>query len=207
MDIQNQNNKTIMAWYNKYLSIYGKPFSEVPESVIHDTRQRLAAMQSKEPLISIVVIAHNEEYRLPACLWSLSEIKTSYPIEILGVNNSSDDKTEEIYKTVGIRYFNEIRKSPGYARKCGLDNSHGKYHFFIDADTLYPPQYVEVMMQTLTKKGVACVGAFWSFYPDKQHSALSLIIFEIIRDAFLFLQHFKRPELCVRGMTFAFNAD
>jgi len=29
----------------------------------------------------------------------------------------------------------------------------------------------------------------------------------LIRDAFLWVQHFKRPELCVRGMVFAFNAD
>ena len=28
----------------------------------------------------------------------------------------------------------------------------------------------------------------------------------MIRDMFLFAQHFKRPELCVRGMVFAFNA-
>jgi hypothetical protein len=27
------------------------------------------------------------------------------------------------------------------------------------------------------------------------------------RDLFLWIQHFKRPELNIRGMTFAFNAD
>ena len=35
-------------WYDKYLSIYGRPFSEVPEAVIEETRQRLAALQSDE---------------------------------------------------------------------------------------------------------------------------------------------------------------
>ena len=49
-----------MAWYSKYLSIYEKPFSEVPDEVITSTRERLAAMQSNEPLVSIVVIAYNE---------------------------------------------------------------------------------------------------------------------------------------------------
>lgn len=196
-----------MAWYNKYLSIYEKPFSEVPAEVITSTRRRLAALQSDTPLVSVVVIAYNEGKRLAACLWSLSDLQTSYPIEILGVNNNSKDNTEEVYKAFGVRYFNETRQSPGFARQCGLDHSRGKYHFFIDADTFYPPHYIDTMMGTLQKPGVSCVGGFWSYYPDENHSAWGLWIFELIRDTFLYIQHFKRPELCVRGMTFAFNAD
>ena len=196
-----------MAWYSKYLSIYEKPFSEVPNEVITSTRERLAAMQSDEPLVSIVVIAYNEGKRLASCLWSLSDLQTSYPIEILGVNNNSKDNTEDVYKAFGVKYFNETRQSPGFARQCGLDNSRGKYHFFIDADTFYPPLYIDTMMKKLTKPGVSCVGSFWSYYPDENHSRLGLWFFELIRDIFLFIQHFKRPELCIRGMVFAFNAD
>lgn len=196
-----------MAWYKKYLSIYNKPFDDVPRSTISEIRERLQLLQSDQPLVSVVVIAYNEGQRLAACLWSLSELKTKYPIEILGVNNSSSDNTEEVYKALGVRYFNETKKSPGFARQCGLDNSKGKYHFFIDADTFYPPLYVDTMMQKLIKPGVSCVGSFWSYYPDKHHSALSLTCFEFVRDTFLWIQHFKRPELCIRGMVFAFNAD
>ena len=196
-----------MAWYKKYLSIYEKPFKEVPDGIIADIRGKLSSMQSDEPLVSVVVIAYNEAKRLSSCLWSLSDLKTSYPIEILGINNSSTDETEDVYKAFGIRYFNEERKSPGFARQCGLDNSRGRYHFFIDADTFYPPHYVDTMMPTLQKSGVSCVGGFWSYYPDENHSAFGLWLFELIRDTFLYIQHFKRPELCIRGMTFAFNAD
>ena len=42
-----------MAWYSKYLSIYEKPFSDVPDEVVVSIRSRLAAMQSEEPLVSI----------------------------------------------------------------------------------------------------------------------------------------------------------
>lgn len=196
-----------MTWFNKYLSIYNKPFESVPQSTVKEIKEKLQRLQADHPVASVVVIAYNEGQRLAACLWSLSELQTQYPIEILGVNNNSTDNTEEVYKTLGLRYFNEQRKSPGFARQCGLDNSRGKYHFFIDADTFYPPHYVDVMMKKLTKPGVACVGAFWSYYPDEGHSAFSLKIFEFIRDTFLWVQHFKRPELCIRGMVFAFNAD
>jgi len=138
-------------WYDKYLSIYGKPFKEVPQNIVGGIQERLAALQSAEPLVSIVVIAYNEECRLAACLWSISELKTKYPIEIIGVNNNSKDHTEEVYKALGLPYHNETKQSPGYARQCGLEHSRGKYHFFIDADTFYPSCYVDLMMQKLEK--------------------------------------------------------
>ena len=194
-------------WYDKYLSIYGKSLDDVPNDVLDVIKEKLTQKQNKAPLVSIVVIAYNEEKRLAACLWSLSELQTKYPIEILGVNNNSKDKTEEVYQRLELPYYNESRQSPGFARQCGLDHAVGKYHFCIDADTLYPSQYVDLMMMKLQKPNVSCVSAFWSFYPDEKHSVFGLFLFELIRDAFLYVQHFKRPELCVRGMVFAFNAD
>ena len=194
-------------WYDKYLSIYGKSPEEISDSVWDEIKTKLAQKQSLEPLVSIVVIAYNEEKRLAACLWSLSELQTKYPIEILGVNNNSKDRTEEVYQRLGVPYFNETQQSPGFARQCGLQNSKGKYHFYVDADTFYPSCYVDLMMQKLLKPDVVCVGTFWSFYPDENHSKIGLFFYELIRDIFLWIQHFKRPELCVRGMTLAFRAD
>ena len=194
-------------WYDRYLSIYGKGLDELPDTVLDEIKNNLARQQSEEPLVSVVVIAYNEERRLPACLWSLSELQTKYPIEILGVNNNSKDRTEEVYRRLAMPYFNEPKQSPGFARRCGLEHARGKYHFCVDADTFYPPLYVDLMMTKLTLPGVSCVSSFWSFFPDQNHSRWGLFLFELIRDMFLFVQHFKRPELCVRGMVFAFNAD
>lgn len=194
-------------WYERFLSIYGRPLEDVPDEVLDTIKNQLTVMQSNEPLVSIAVIAYNEEKRLPACLWSLSELQTKYPIEILGVNNNSKDQTEQVYQRLGVTYFNETKQSPGFARQCGLDHAKGKYLFCVDADTFYPPRYIDLMMEKLLKPDVSCVSAFWSFYPDEKHSAFGLFLFELIRDAFLWVQHFKRPELCVRGMVFAFNVD
>ena len=196
-----------MAWYDKYLSIYGKPFSEVPQNIIDGIRERLAALQSDEPLVSIVVIAYNEECRLASCLWSLSEMCSDYPLEVLGINNNSKDRTEDVYKSLGLPYHNELRQSPGFARQCGLDHAKGKYYFCIDADTCYPPQYINLMMKKLQKKDVACISSFWSFFSDHNHSQVGLHCYEFMRDVFLFFQHFNRPELCVRGMVFAFKIE
>ena len=194
-------------WYDNYLSIYGKSFGDIPDNLLDRIKTQLAEKQSEDPLVSVVVIAFNEEKRLAACLWSLSELQSEYPLEIIGVNNNSKDKTEEVYQRLGVPYYNECKQSPGFARQCGLDHSKGKYYFCIDADTFYPSRYVDLMMTKLLRPDVACVSSFWSFFPDDRHSAVGLFMFELVRDTFLFLQHFKRPELCVRGMVFAFNIE
>ena len=62
-------------------------------------------------------------------------------------------------------------------------------------------------MTKLTRSDVSCVSSFWSFFPDENHSRFGLFLFELARDLFLFAQHFKRPELCVRGMVFAFKTE
>ena len=196
-----------MAWYDKYLSVYGKPFSEVPQNVIDGTRERLARLQSPKHLASIVVIGYNEEKHLQACLWAISEIKCKYPVEIIGVDNDSTDRTAEIYEKSGIPYYTEYQHSCGYARRCGLQHAKGRFYFDVDSDTLYPPYYYEVMIEHLLKPGVSCVSATWSYIPDENHSRLSLKLYEMTRDLFLWIQHFKRPELSVRGLVFAYNAD
>ena len=194
-------------WYDKYLSIYGKPFSEVSQEIIDGTRERLVAIQSNQPLASIVVIAYNEETHLQACLWAISEIQCNYPVEIIGVDNDSKDRTAEIFEKSGIPYYTEYQHSCGYARRCGLQHSKGKFYFDVDGDTLYPPQYYEIMLNNLLKPGVSCVSATWSYFPDANHSKFELRMFEMCRDLFLWIQHFKRPELSVRGLVFAYNAD
>ena len=194
-------------WYDKYMTVYGKPFSEVPPEVIDTTRRQLAALQSPEPLASIVVIAYNEETHLQACLWAISEISCKYPVEIIGVDNDSSDRTAEIFERSGIPYYTEYQHSCGYARRCGLQHAKGRFYFDVDSDTLYPPQYYELMLTHLLKPGVACASATYGFFPDANHSRLSLRLFELSRDLFLWVQHFKRPELSVRGLVFAYNAD
>ena len=193
-----------MAWYEKYLSIYEKPFSEVPQHVVNETRERLAALQSDEPLVSIVIVAYNEERRLPACLWSLSEQQCKYPVEFIGVDNESKDRTAEIYQLFGIPYYTEHQHTCGYARQCGLNQAKGKYAMCIDCDTMYPPHYIELMVDNLMQPGVSAVAAMWSYYPDENHSKLKMKMYEFLRDIYLRIQNINRPELTVRGLAFGY---
>lgn len=194
-------------WYEPYLKVFEKPIQDVPEETIEKVRQQLKKNQSEEPLASVVLIAHNEEKHLLACVWSLVANHHDFPIEILAVNNNSTDGTEEVLKSLGVTYYNETKKGPGHARQCGLNHARGKYHICIDADTIYPPHHIETHVKELMKPGVACSFSLWSFMVDENHSRFGLWCYESLRDVHLRLQAIKRPELCVRGMVFGFNTE
>lgn len=91
-----------MAWYSKYIDLYEKELKVIPEDTIAEIRQNLAKIQSNDPIVTVSVIAYNEEKHLLSCLWSLSEMKCKYPIEIIGVNNDLKDRTEEIFQRLNL---------------------------------------------------------------------------------------------------------
>lgn len=192
-------------WYSKYLEVYEKPFAEAPLTIIEEVKDNIAKLQSEQPLVTISLIGYNEERHLLASLWSLSEMQCKYPVEIIGVDNESQDRTAEIFHACGVPYYTETQHSCGFARLCGLTHARGKYHINIDSDTMYPPKYVETMVNRLKRPGVIAASALWSYIPDKQHSWLGLKIYEAMRDIYLWLQSFRRPELSVRGLVFAYH--
>lgn len=196
-----------MKWYQKYLPAFEKDLTEIPRSVQEEISYKLQNFISDSPLVSVVIIAHNEERHLWGCLWSLADNLCDFPVEIIGIDNLSNDHTGEIFRQSGIRYFQESRKGPGHARQCGLEQAKGQYYICIDADTLYPPCYIQTLFRQLKRKGVAGVYALWSFLPGEQYSQRKLFIYETLRDIHLKIQSFRRPELCVRGMVFGFNTS
>ena len=84
------------VWYKKYLQVYERPFAEAPQAVVEEVRQKIAGLQSENPVVTVSLIGYNEEKHLLACLWSLSEMQCKYPVEIIGVDNESKDRTAEI---------------------------------------------------------------------------------------------------------------
>lgn len=196
-----------MKWYTKYTQYFEKPFSDVPESIIDQVRENMVRLRSDAPMVTVSVIGYNEERHLLSCLWSLSEQQCRYPMEIIGVDNNSKDRTAEIFEAVGVPCYRETTPGCGHARLCGLNRARGKYHINIDADTMYPPRYVETMVDALEKRNLVAVSSLWGYIPDADHSAWGLRIYEAARDLHLWLQSYKRPELSVRGLVFAYNTE
>lgn len=196
-----------MSWYQKYLSVYEKPYTELKQEIFDEVKDKISRLQSKNPIVTVSVIGYNEEHHLLACLWSLSEMQCRYPVEIIGIDNDSKDKTAEIFRRTGVPYYTEKQHSCGFARSCGLNHAQGKYHINIDSDTMYPPLYIESMVKELEKKDIVGVCSLWSYIPDENHPWLGVKLYEFMRDTHLMLQSFKRPEMSVRGLVFAYNTE
>lgn len=118
-------------WYDKYMSINGKSYCEIADEMYGEIKTNLARKQSADSLISLVAIANNEEKRLSACFWSLSDLVTHHPIGILVLIIFLKIEPN-IYIRMGLPYYNEMRQSLGFAWQCGLEHTKGKCYFCIN---------------------------------------------------------------------------
>jgi glycosyltransferase involved in cell wall biosynthesis len=98
------------------------------------------------PLLSIVIPAHNEERRLPQTLEQVVHFAASQPyeIEILVVENGSTDRTLEAGTEYASRHpwvhvLHEDLPGKGRAVQKGMLAAAGAYRFFADADFSMPP--------------------------------------------------------------------
>ena len=128
-------------------------------------------------------------------------------MEIIATDNLSKDRTAEVLEALGLPWQRETTPGCGHARLCGLNRARGKYHINIDADTMYPPRYVETLVGALERPGVVAVSSLWGYIPDASHPAFGLWCYELARDTHLWLQSFRRPELSVRGLVFAYDTS
>lgn len=114
-------------------------------------------------MISIVIPAYNEEKTLGRCLGSLAQQHTSFPYEIIVVDNNSTDTTQRVAhsfrKKLHLRVIHERRKGRGAARYAGFRAAKGEIILSTDADAVVPSNWVEILATTfLTKPCVAVTG-------------------------------------------------
>ncbi len=88
-------------------------------------------------MVSFIIPAHNEEYRLPATLAAIRNViaEQSLQAEIILVNDDSNDRTESIAIESGVRVVNVCHRHIAATRNSGGRAAKGNYFFFVDADT------------------------------------------------------------------------
>lgn len=180
---------------------------DIPEGVFESIRAGFAAQRSETPLVSVNIIAWNEESNILRNLSSLSVIRSTHAVEYIYVDNNSKDKTSEIIRKCGITPVFEIKQGYGFARQAAMENSHGTYILTGDSDTIYPPTWVDSMLKPiLAGKSIACSGTY-SFIPGKGQSRLRYAFYEFFRDIIHFLRTINRPYLAVGGVNFCFPRE
>ena len=115
----------------------------------------------EEPLISIIVPVYNTKRYIGECIESLM-IQTYRNIEILVVDNGSDDGTYEICQEYGkkderIRVMRAGFRQQHVARNTALEEMRGEYFSYVDADDYVSPDYIEKLKKRMDETGANLV--------------------------------------------------
>jgi len=110
--------------------------------------------------ITVLIIAHNESKHIGSCIESLLK-QTRKPDEIVLINHNSTDSTGDIGRAYPITVIDyEGPRGPVYARIKGFEVVQGDYILCIDGDSVAAKNWVEVMVELLTKDGMVMVGSW-----------------------------------------------
>ncbi|RYC72125.1 glycosyltransferase family 2 protein [Spirosoma sordidisoli] len=179
--------------------------SHKPSTGITELRQQLKRFLVDDPEVSIVVPAYNEEKTIERLLKSMAAQVTSYRVELIIANNNSTDRTQALLDQYGVRSLFVQQQGVAYARQAGLEAARGIYIANADADSVYPPTWLNTIIKPLENPAVSCTYGTYSFIPSARTSPLQLALYErASRLASLMRSRTSEPTN-VLGFNFAFR--
>ena len=111
------------------------------------------------PVVSVVIATRNEEKNIDNCLASIK--KQTYPsnfVEVIVVDNNSNDRTKEIASTYTNKVFNRGPERSAQRNYGMLEVATGKYVMYIDADMLLSTDLITSCVNKLeSKEGIVAL--------------------------------------------------
>jgi glycosyltransferase involved in cell wall biosynthesis len=96
---------------------------------------------SEQVLVSVIIPTYNSEKNLGKCLESIKN-QTYKDIEIIVVDNRSEDRARDICKKFDARFY-LLKGERTRAKNFGLKKAKGKHVCFIDSDMDLTPKVIE----------------------------------------------------------------
>jgi len=190
---------SLPGWVKPHLYT-GKKFDDLSLSEIENLKTRLSLFKSVTAEVSVVIPVWNEQDSIFKTLSSLAANITDYRTEIIVVNNNSTDNTQKVLDTLETRNYLQKQQGTPYARQMGLDKATGKYYLCADADTLYPPQWINLMVSPMANsEQVTGVYGRYSFIPPQGEGRFGLWFYEFITSFIIRIRQRKREYLNVYG--------
>ncbi len=131
------------------------------------------------PKVSIIILSYNNLKHTKACLYSILNYSNYPNLELIIVDNGSQDETPDFLKefkeknsNVGL-ILNQTNK--GFAGGCnqGIDAATGDYIIFLNNDTIVTPDWVSGLIKPLKNKSVGLVGPLTNFMWNHQEVDIS----------------------------------
>lgn len=194
------------SWMNQFLN-RSSSLQEIPDETIIQIGERINKIIDNQPIVTISIPVYNEELNIIRCLDSISKMRTKYNFDILIINNNSIDNTRKVLEMMNLRYVDQVIQGYGPARQKGLEEARGKYILTADADCIYPPTWVDSMMNELTKDMVVCVYGKYSFLSNDKFSRWHLFFYEFLKEKLSLIKNLKRPYLNCYGMNMGYRRD
>lgn len=187
------------AWLDKH-RFKNKEFKGLSDAELLDLKERLARFQHDSPEVSVVIPAWNEENNIYRSLSSLADSNTGLSVEIVVINNNSTDRTQDVLETLGVRTYLQPTQGTPFARQLGLEMARGKYHLCADSDTLYPPDWIDLMVKPMKeRKGVVGVYGRYAFVPPANEGRFLYWVYERVAGLIIRFRKAKREHLNVLG--------
>ena len=118
--------------------------------------------------LAFAIPAYNEEALIGKCVEAvLAEVKRSgRDVEIVVVNNNSTDRTAEIAASYpGVRVIDETQKGLVSARDAGFNGTTAELVANIDADTMVPPGWLDIVFDEFEKDPqLVCLSGPYIYY-------------------------------------------
>lgn len=108
-----------------------------------------------EPLVSVIIPTFNSNRTLENCLSSIKSQSYSN-IETIIVDKFSRDNTVSIAKKYSNKVINVDASERAEQKNLGINESEGKYIFFVDSDMILSPKIVENCVKCFKRD--KCIG-------------------------------------------------
>lgn len=108
--------------------------------------------------LSITLATLNEEKCIRKTISSLLNQKTDKEFEIILGDGKSEDKTVDIAKELGCKIVSVEPGIIAVGRQAAAERAKGKIIVSADADTVYPPNWLEELTRPVNKEVVASCG-------------------------------------------------
>ena len=126
--------------------------------------------ESMETAVSVIIPVYNCEKTVGRCINSVLN-QTLANIEVIAVNDGSDDSTLKVLKGINddrLKIISHLNYGQGYARNNGMSVANGKYIAFVDADDTIEEFMLEKMYEKAETENADMVQCnLYDIYPDR----------------------------------------